>query len=495
MIDYLKFTEKPRCINCNNTFISDEIWKKLYSKVSFNLFKKINDQLNIDFKGYDFLDHIYYGENEFCVNNSEFTGYFDFTITSNIKLCIEFYGNDIHANPKKFKNNDNVMSRWYDNLKASDVWKRDKFKNNIISKLGYNVIIVWEDENIFEDIYSQVLSHIYNTLGYTLEEFEVEDLGIIEEWVYDIEVEDNHNFFANNILVHNSAYIMYNLPFNKFDDINQLVNYIQGLARELGKLYNESLEYYGAFANLDPKYNTMDFKSEVVAYRGFFGGKKFYSLAKCWDEGTFFNEKPKVKETGGQIVKADATPLTLAMLKEIYHVLVEEFNLTDLKLIYQKIFITIKNKYLFTIKKELNAFNIDQFSTPKKWGNTKKSIPTHVHGARLYNAIIRDTFRPSDSFIMIKIVIDVHRLLEFLKGISNNNEFAMSYEEAAVLKAKINVISVPINMSDEEKSLFGQRLKELSIHLDFQEIIDFNINMKLDPYVKLFPANIKNMFD
>ena len=30
-------------------------------------------------------------------------------------------------------------------------------------------------------------------------------MGIIEEWVYDIEVEDNHNFFANNILVHNSA--------------------------------------------------------------------------------------------------------------------------------------------------------------------------------------------------------------------------------------------------------------------------------------------------
>ena len=32
MIDYLKFTEKPRCIKCNNTFISDEIWKKYISK-------------------------------------------------------------------------------------------------------------------------------------------------------------------------------------------------------------------------------------------------------------------------------------------------------------------------------------------------------------------------------------------------------------------------------------------------------------------------------
>src|SRR5574344_1492763 len=37
-------------------------------------------------------------------------------------------------------------------------------------------------------------------------EFEIEDLGIQELDVYDIEVEDNHNFFGNDILVHNSAY-------------------------------------------------------------------------------------------------------------------------------------------------------------------------------------------------------------------------------------------------------------------------------------------------
>ena len=37
--------------------------------------------------------------------------------------------------------------------------------------------------------------------------FEVEDLGVTEEWVYYIEVEDNHNFFANDVLVHNSIYI------------------------------------------------------------------------------------------------------------------------------------------------------------------------------------------------------------------------------------------------------------------------------------------------
>ena len=36
------------------------------------------------------------------------------------------------------------------------------------------------------------------------ENFEIEDLGIMEIDVFDIEVEDNHNFFGNDILFHNS---------------------------------------------------------------------------------------------------------------------------------------------------------------------------------------------------------------------------------------------------------------------------------------------------
>ena len=38
------------------------------------------------------------------------------------------------------------------------------------------------------------------------ENYKIEDLGIQELDVYDIEVEDNHNFFGNDILLHNSAY-------------------------------------------------------------------------------------------------------------------------------------------------------------------------------------------------------------------------------------------------------------------------------------------------
>ncbi len=37
-------------------------------------------------------------------------------------------------------------------------------------------------------------------------DFKIEDLGECELDVYDIETEDNHNFVANNIVVHNSTY-------------------------------------------------------------------------------------------------------------------------------------------------------------------------------------------------------------------------------------------------------------------------------------------------
>ena len=33
----------------------------------------------------------------------------------------------------------------------------------------------------------------------------------------------------------------------------------------------------------------MNFKSEVIAFKGFFGAKKFYGLGIIWKEGTFYD--------------------------------------------------------------------------------------------------------------------------------------------------------------------------------------------------------------
>lgn len=53
-----------------------------------------------------------------------------------------------------------------------------------------------------------------------IDDFEVIDLGIQEEDVFDIEVEDNHNFFGNDILVHNSIYLTVSPFVKKFQEKN-----------------------------------------------------------------------------------------------------------------------------------------------------------------------------------------------------------------------------------------------------------------------------------
>ena len=55
-------------------------------------------------------------------------------------------------------------------------------------------------------------------MNYTVKnntEWELEDLGVIDEFVYDIETE-NHMFFANDILNHNSNYMDLTDILNKF---------------------------------------------------------------------------------------------------------------------------------------------------------------------------------------------------------------------------------------------------------------------------------------
>lgn len=290
-----------------------------------------------------------------------------------------------------------------------------------------------------------------------------------------------------------SAYLLYDLPFDKYDDIHQLVDYIQGIAREMGDIYNDALNYYvGTFANMNPKYNTMDFKSEVVAYKGFFNTKKFYALAKAWDEGTFYEDKPKLKTTGGQIKKSDVTQITKKLLTEIYSLLVTDLDKNDLEEMYRIIFIQLKNKYKLQIMDDIKALEFKSFSIPKKWGNTEKTIPPFVQGARLFNTIIDDTFRPGDAFIVVKARIDTEKVVQFIQ--QNNiraDKYLLSAEEVHILGDKLKNISLPPDMTETQKEKLIARMEELNIKLDYDEIINFNIDMKIEPYEKLFSDDIR----
>ena len=317
-----------------------------------------------------------------------------------------------------------------------------------------------------------------------VDRYEIEEIEHEETYVYDIEVEDNHNFFGNDILVHNSAYVLIKLPFSKTKDIQQTVIYCQAIAERLNKSYQKALElYFYRASNWHPEFNAMNFKSEVIAFKGFFGAKKFYGLGIIWKEGTFYDELD-LKTTGGQIKKADITRVTKEMLSEIYVLLCLKLEATDQKLMYNTIFKKIKNKYTLKLREAIAKMDLSYFVIPKKWSfGEKKVVPAQIVGAKFYNRIIKDTISIGDSVSVLPIKFNFKTVIEWLEKNPCSNDNMMTNEE---FSTKINYISLPVKISPDEFEFIQNRFKELSIIMNVDDIINFNIDMKLEPYKKLF---------
>ena len=282
-----------------------------------------------------------------------------------------------------------------------------------------------------------------------------------------------------------SDYLLIKLTFNKNEDHRKTVDYCQKLTIRMNEAYIAALDlYFYKIANWHPDFNTMDFKSEVVAFRGFFCTKKFYALGKVWDEGKFLG-KLETKKTGGQIRKADVTKVSKEMLSEIYELLTVDQSIDNIITIYNKIFIEIKNKYIFKLKEAILHLQFEYFTVPKKWSfGEKKSIPPQINGAKFYNRIIKDTFSMGDAVLVLPIKYNMPLMKKEFERLPANDNMLQNNE----LTSKIDVISLPPSkkMNEKDKELILNRFKELEIIPNYDEIMSFNIDMKLEPFKKLF---------
>ncbi len=281
-----------------------------------------------------------------------------------------------------------------------------------------------------------------------------------------------------------SSYSMIPLPFSKFGDAHQVVDYTQDLAKQFNeefmKTFNETVVKHG---NVDPKYNMMDFKSEVVAYRGIFMAKKYYGLAKMWDEGRFFTD-PELKKTGGQIVKADSTKIIYDLLTEVYKTLLLDFSIADEVQLYHKIYFDLHKKYTKRIENAVNNMNYKDFGIPKKWGLGKlKTIPKQVEGAMLFNWLFNDSLRPGDGMLQCQIIINPGRLLQYVDLHAPNSKYQLPIER---ITQKLNVISFPVDLTEKDFKIVQEKFLELNIRFDLGTITNFNIDMKLDQFKRIF---------
>ena len=100
--------------------------------------------------------------------------------------------------------------------------------------------------------------------------------------------------------------------------------------------------------------------------------------------------------------------------------------------------------------------------------------------------LLATTF-PLASFFnsILPIKFNLALMTKEFEKMQNPNENMLQNNE---LSSKIKDLSLPplSKINDADKEFIKQRFQELDIHLDYDKIIDFNIDMKLEPFKRLF---------
>jgi hypothetical protein len=215
----------------------------------------------------------------------------------------------------------------------------------------------------------------------------IEDLGVQEEYVYDIEVEDVHNFFANDILVHNSVYLNLNdlvKTFIKNKSKEETINILDKICEErlvpfIDKSYEELADYMNAYSQ------KMIMKREVIADRGIWTAKKRYILNVHDSEGVRYTE-PKLKIMGIEAVKSSTPAFCRTKIKEALKIMMTKDEADLINYIEE-----VKSEF-FGLRPEDIAFPRG-VSTLHSYSNYDtiytKGTPIHVRGSLLYNKMIK----------------------------------------------------------------------------------------------------------
>lgn len=141
-------------------------------------------------------------------------------------------------------------------------------------------------------------------------DFEVEDLGIQEELVYDIETE-NHNFFGNEILLHNSVYYTVEPFVNKYlekhpqADVQELTDFCLSLSEKvIQPVIENSTDLIADRFNVKDR-SRMQAKVEVVCDVMInCAKKKYYARVRDAEGVRYSPDDPHIKIMGLELKKS-----------------------------------------------------------------------------------------------------------------------------------------------------------------------------------------------
>lgn len=127
-----------------------------------------------------------------------------------------------------------------------------------------------------------------------------------DDYVYDIEVDDNtHTFIGNDILVHNSLYLSYKPIMESVGYEGSEIEFILHMDKVfVKKLFKQFLDEY---ANNYKVENKHDFELETINKSAIHLGKKHYINDVLWEDGIFYDSLSYFYPKGIDIVRS-STP-------------------------------------------------------------------------------------------------------------------------------------------------------------------------------------------
>lgn len=212
----------------------------------------------------------------------------------------------------------------------------------------------------------------------------VEDLGVQEVDVYDIEVVDNHNFFANGICVHNSVYMnlsgfvkKYCSDMDKDQQIDKIVAFADGpVNKEIRRIVDEASSRINLFQP-----SALSMEREAVCDGAVFVKKKKYVLSIVDQEGIRQNPA-KIKITGLESKKAIISQPIRKALEDCYKIVIR--NPDELV------------PFVENFKKTFSQFPVEEIATissvnnVEKFVDKSKGVPMHVKAALVHNRYIKE---------------------------------------------------------------------------------------------------------
>ncbi|MBK7107438.1 MAG: hypothetical protein IPH62_19400 [Ignavibacteriae bacterium] len=266
--------------------------------------------------------------------------------------------------------------------------------------------------------------------------------------VYDFEVEEFHNFFANRVLVHNTDSLYINLPEVKYDTPEEAVLIADKVSKEINNVITEytNSEILSKL-NVPLEFNKTEYKTELVANAMLLlGVKKNYAYKEIAKKGVI-HKTPKIRYVGIPVVRTDFSQFTRDFIRKIIDDIALNENLKEIPI--SQLLNELSTERFKKLTECLKYFNFKYIGIPGKWGmdNNYKHETYHIIAMRLYNTLTdTETFKPGTSGYSFPIILNSKMLISSKINNSSGNNLYLKKDTDL---DKLTFLSVPYNYDEE----------------------------------------------